>query len=86
MPPVKKTLPAALTPVKKTAKKVAPRPVRAVAPPAGIEVRMTRSRETKGTYVYEDSTEGTPIRALYISKGTTDQEPPLSIVVTILPA
>lgn len=86
MPPVKKALPAALTPVKKTAKKVASRPAKAVAPPAGIEVHMVRSRETKGTYVYEDETVGTPIRMLYITKGTTDSEPPQSIVVIIRPA
>lgn len=80
MPPVAKKA------VKSAAKKVAPRAVKAVAPPAGIEVPMERSRETKGTYVYTNDEVDSPIKLLYIGKGTMETEPPHSIVVVIRPA
>jgi len=49
----------------------------------GLTVKMTKKRDTKGTYVYGNEDEGSAIRSLYITKSAVDGEPPASITVVI---
>jgi len=53
------------------------------------EVIMTLAKETKGTYVYEETLEGGKppvLRTQYVQKWVMGTEPPKKIKVTIEPA
>lgn len=49
----------------------------------GLTVKMTKSRDTKGTYVYSADVEGSGIRSLYIEKEAVDGDAPAAITVVI---
>lgn len=49
----------------------------------GLTVKMTKKRDTKGTYVYGNEDDGSAIRSLYITKSAVDGEPPAEITVII---
>lgn len=50
-----------------------------------MKVKMTKDRDTKGTYVYkaEDDSKESPIRSLYITKSAVSGEAPAEITVEI---
>lgn len=48
-----------------------------------VQIEMTFKKETKGTYVYENSEEDAPITVLYVKKAPFKGKPPETISVTI---
>ena len=48
-----------------------------------ITVKLTKARDTKGTYVYKDDSENAPIQSLYIRKSAFSGEAPEGITLTI---
>lgn len=76
--PVRKTTSAATT---TTPRKTATAKVTASAPSTKTE--MVLVKETKGTFVYGDDTDGTFIPTLYIRKGAFPNGAPASITVTV---
>jgi hypothetical protein len=49
----------------------------------GFETTLTKSRDTKGTFVFKDESDNAPIPSLYIKKSAFDGEAPEKITVTI---
>ncbi len=45
--------------------------------------QMKKAKETKGTFVYGETTEGTPVQTLYISKKAFPNGAPEKIQLTI---
>jgi hypothetical protein len=50
---------------------------------AGVSIKMTKKRDTKGTWVYGNEDDGALIRSLYLTKTAVDGEPPAEITVSI---
>ena len=48
-----------------------------------VKIKMTKSRDTKGTYVYKNDDDGAAIRSLYITKSAIKDEAPAEITVDI---
>lgn len=48
-----------------------------------ITVKLTKARDTKGTYVYKDDSDNAPIQSLYIKKSAFTGDAPSSITLTI---
>ena len=48
-----------------------------------ITVKLTKARDTPGTYVYKDDADNAPIRSLYITKSAFTGDAPESITLTI---
>ncbi len=48
-----------------------------------LKVKMTKDRDTKGTYVYKSDEDGTAIRSLYITKSAVAGDAPAEITVSI---
>ena len=48
-----------------------------------IKVNMKMSRDTKGTFVYKDDTDNTPVPSIYIRKSAFKGEAPKQITLTI---
>jgi len=48
-----------------------------------IKIKMTKDRDTKGTFVYKNNDDGTAIRSLYITKSAITGEAPAEITVEI---
>ena len=44
---------------------------------------MEYLRSTKGTHVYHDGEEGSPMKTLYIKRDALSTEPPARITVTV---
>lgn len=54
---------------------------------AGFKTKLTKERDTKGTFVYKNDADNAPVRSLYISKDAFgDGEAPASITVTVAEA
>lgn len=50
---------------------------------SGFNTTMTLGRDTKGTFVYKNDAEDTPIPSLYIKKSAFKGEAPQSITITV---
>lgn len=48
-----------------------------------IKVTLTKSRDTKGTFVYKDDSDNTPVPSLYIRKSAFKGDAPEQITLTI---
>jgi len=48
-----------------------------------MKIKMNLGRDTKGTYVYKNDEDGTPISSLYIKRDAVKGEPPKTITVEI---
>ena len=48
-----------------------------------MKIKMSKSRDTKGTYVYKNDDEGAAIRSLYITKSAVPGDAPDEITVEI---
>lgn len=48
-----------------------------------LTVKLTKARDTKGTYVYKDDAADAPIRSLYITKGAIEGDAPETITLTL---
>ena len=48
-----------------------------------IKVTLTKARDTKGTFVYKDDSDNTPVPSIYIRKSAFKSEAPERITLTI---
>jgi len=48
-----------------------------------MKIKMTKDRDTKGTYVYKNGDEGAAITSLYIKKSAVKDDAPDTITVEI---
>lgn len=48
-----------------------------------MKIKLTHTRDTKGTHLFTNDTIGAPIKALYVKKGSFEGEVPARIVVTV---
>lgn len=48
-----------------------------------ITTKLTKDRDTKGTYVYKNGDEGAPVPSLYVKKSAFTGDAPESIKLTI---
>lgn len=48
-----------------------------------MKVKMTKERDTKGTFVYKNNEDGAAIPSLYIKKSSVTGDPPAEITVEI---
>lgn len=48
-----------------------------------IKVNLTKARDTKGTFVYKDDSDNTPVPSIYIRKSAFKGEAPERITLTI---
>lgn len=48
-----------------------------------MKIKMTKNRDTKGTFVYKNDEDGSAIRSLYITKSAVKGDPPEEITVEI---
>lgn len=49
----------------------------------GFKTKLTKSRDTKGTYVYKNEEDNSPIPSLYIKKSAFKGDAPEAITVSI---
>lgn len=48
-----------------------------------ITVKLTKDRETKGTYVFKSDADNTPVPSIYIRKSAFSGDAPQAITLTI---
>lgn len=48
-----------------------------------ITVKLTKARDTKGTYVYKSDADNTPVPSIYVKKSAFTGDAPESITLTI---